>query len=158
MERIAAEGAEISTLAEYQRGAGVLADLHEMVGAAMAGAPDHFPALSLEMFERWLHQPGALADGSAIASHAGRPIGMIALTCVDDHPERVLQSLTCVRPEHRRRGVATALKVCAIDFARRRGYQTIVAYNADGNKALLALNEQVGFRQTFGYVAVEKRL
>ena len=52
--------------------------------------------------------------------------------------------LTGVRREYRRRGIATALKVMALQFARENGYTEIVTDNEENNP-MFQINLQLGF-------------
>jgi predicted GNAT family acetyltransferase len=61
-----------------------------------------------------------------------------------------------VAREWRRQGVATALKLLAIEYARDRGYHTIRAFNLPSQREMMALNEKLGFHRAFCYVTVEK--
>jgi mycothiol synthase len=52
---------------------------------------------------------------------------------------------TSVRPEFRGRGIATALKVRAIEMARARGMTRIQTENHQDNAAMLTVNRRLGF-------------
>jgi GNAT superfamily N-acetyltransferase len=58
------------------------------------------------------------------------------------------QGWTGVRPEYRRQGIATALKVHGISLARQLGYAEIVTTQRIGNLSSIAMNQKVGFRPT----------
>jgi len=73
-------------------------------------------------------------------------------------PGGVSQGFTGVRREYRRQGVATALKVRAVEYAARRGFRTIRALNHPSHAPLLALNERLGFRRLFSHVTLERCL
>ena len=60
-------------------------------------------------------------------------------------PEELRTGLTGVRREYRRRGIALALKVHALAFARSRGYQRVLTENESNNRGILAINERLGF-------------
>lgn len=53
--------------------------------------------------------------------------------------------LTGVLREHRRQGVALALKVKGVAFAERRGAPVISTWNAGSNRGMLAINERLGY-------------
>lgn len=63
---------------------------------------------------------------------------------------------TGVRPECRGRGVATALKVRAVAYARDHGVSTMET--SSGNPAMLLVNERLGFRRTSTEIRLVKRL
>jgi hypothetical protein len=70
----------------------------------------------------------------------------------------IMQGFTGVARPYRRQGVATALKLRSIEYARRHGYRTIRAWNRPVHAAMLALNDKLGFSRAFSYVTVEKFL
>ena len=64
--------------------------------------------------------------------------------------------MTGVRPEYRRLGVATALKMLANRYASQHGYEAI--YTRTANPAMLALNEKLGVRRRGSEVRLVKEL
>ncbi len=71
-------------------------------------------------------------------------IGLSYLTAQAD-ADFLLQRLTGVRSCFRRRGVASALKLRGVDYARAHGYAQICTSNAMDNAAMRTLNDQLGF-------------
>jgi GNAT superfamily N-acetyltransferase len=63
---------------------------------------------------------------------------------------------TGVHPAYRGRGIATALKTRAIDYARCTGVSTLST--ASGNPAMLHINELLGFRRTSTEIRLVKPL
>jgi RimJ/RimL family protein N-acetyltransferase len=59
---------------------------------------------------------------------------------------RLEQGWTGVRAEYRRRGIATALKVLGIQYARAHGYTVIVTAPRRRNVASFRMSTRVGFR------------
>jgi RimJ/RimL family protein N-acetyltransferase len=51
-----------------------------------------------------------------------------------------------VRRSHRRRGLATALKKAQIRWAADNGYSELVSDMVEGNAAMRAVNERLGYR------------
>jgi RimJ/RimL family protein N-acetyltransferase len=147
----------ITTFAE-ERDAKSLSKLHEFLNVVNAGDPQRqpFTPVPLESFARWFEQDYVLADACFIAKHGGRYIGFTDLNHIEPIPGGIMHDFTGVACEHRRQGVATALKLRAIECARERGYQTTRAFNLPAHSAMLALNEKLGFRRRFCYVTVEK--
>lgn len=56
--------------------------------------------------------------------------------------------VTVVRRGYRRRGIARALKLLALDYLRRRGVRSVHTRNDPTNTPILCLNRDLGFRQT----------
>ncbi|HST18260.1 MAG TPA: GNAT family N-acetyltransferase [Gaiellaceae bacterium] len=59
---------------------------------------------------------------------------------------RLEHGLTAVLPSHRRRGIGTALKRAQIAWAAGHGYRELVTEMVDGNAAMRAVNERLGYR------------
>jgi len=106
----------------------------------------------------WLEQKYVLADAYFVAKDGGEYVGVTDLNLLDAVPGGVSQGFTGVRAEYRRRGIATALKVRAVEYAARHGFRTIRALNHPAHAPLLALNEKLGFRRLFSHVALERCL
>ena len=64
--------------------------------------------------------------------------------------------LTGVRRRYRRRGVALALKLRGIHYARARGYSFVRVDNDSANVPMLALNERLGFVREPAWVLLAK--
>ncbi|MFL5919936.1 MAG: GNAT family N-acetyltransferase [Gaiellaceae bacterium] len=94
-----------------------------------------------EWLERELHQASigfvALDDGSVVGYARLYETGL---------PHRLEHGLTAVRRSHRRRGLATALKRAQIRWAAEHGYRELVSDMVEGNAAMRALNERLGYR------------
>ena len=59
----------------------------------------------------------------------------------------VLHNLTTnVYPEYRKRGIATALKILTIRFARQQRMQVIRTGNDSTNASMLAINRKLGYK------------
>ena len=46
---------------------------------------------------------------------------------------------------YRRRGVAFALKVRSLEFAKAGGYARVITENESNNRGMLAINDELGF-------------
>ena len=87
-----------------------------------------------------------------------RYVGLSYLQAMDGDPDTLEVGLTGVRREHRRQGIAAALKFHTLSFAKENGFQAIETGSDSTNEAILALNESVGFRKTYAWVTFEKQL
>jgi len=71
--------------------------------------------------------------------------------------EQLHVAFTGVVPSHRRQGLATALKIMGINFAKKAGYKRIRTGNEENNP-MLTLNKKSGFIELTASLAFEKRL
>jgi len=101
------------------------------------------------VYEEWLENhdhPTRIDDGYFVAIADGQYVGVTNLW-QSPEPDTIRTGLTAVRREYRRRGIAIALKVRALAFAKEQGYRRTVTDNASMNEPMLAINEQLGFRK-----------
>jgi GNAT superfamily N-acetyltransferase len=95
---------------------------------------------------------GVVADGSFVARVGGDVVGFSGLV-PGPQPGTLTATMTSVRPDAQRRGIATALKQRALAYAKRGGYRTVFALSP--NPAMQALNERLGFSR---YAPTEIRM
>lgn len=123
--------------------------------ARHAGADMPLPQpASEDLVETWI---GELTSGTAafVALANGEVIGFAGLA---DRPARgacAENNLTAVRRDCRGRGVAVALKQALVHWASEHGYTELQTWTQDGNAAMQAVNERVGYRP--GLVSVTLR-
>lgn len=90
----------------------------------------------------WMRRLGE--DGVLIVACDGSiPIAFGALDFSTTEPETGILGVW-VLPEHRRRGLATALADDIVDFARDRGYRRIRGRLPDGNQPALSFLSAIG--------------
>jgi GNAT superfamily N-acetyltransferase len=63
---------------------------------------------------------------------------------------------TGVTRTYRRRGLALALKLRGITYARAHGHPLIRTLNVSSNQSILALNQRLGFRRSLAWVGFIK--
>src|SRR5438093_416704 len=59
---------------------------------------------------------------------------------------------TGVQREWRRRGIALALKVRSLEFAKKQGYLRVATENETNNHRMIAINDRLGFAKQPAYV------
>jgi GNAT superfamily N-acetyltransferase len=136
--QVSARGILLSTLAEeQQRTPDCLQRLY-----ALARVVHRNPTWTLD---EYLHRFDSM-EAVFIARHVDLYVGYTYLVQDEQHIDRLRQCMTGVRPEWRRRGIATALKARGLEYARQNGYRFILTSNHAGNTAILALNAKLGFQ------------
>jgi mycothiol synthase len=110
-------------------------------------SPDPHTPISFEFYaDRVLNDPDLLPEGwfVAIDRATGQYVGMSQLwhsQASDD----LYNGVTGVLRSHRRRGIALALKLRGIAYAKSLGRPTIKTWNESNNRAMLSINEVLGF-------------
>jgi RNA polymerase sigma factor (sigma-70 family) len=157
----AQRGITITTIAqERENDQDCLYKLIELLNILKADDPHCQPFISVpfDVVGSWFEKPSVLPDAAFIAKDSDRYIGFSNLILDDMSQGEVSFGFTGVRREYRRQGVATALKLRAIDYAREHGYGMVNTWNHASQSSITALNEKLGFQQRFVYITVEKFL
>jgi GNAT superfamily N-acetyltransferase len=147
--RLAAAAIRITTLREEQRvDPAWWEKLHDLYNAAREDWPDPDPGpnagVTGEQFRRLWERFPCPPEAVFLAKRGDRYLGFTGGVG------------TGVRPADRNRGIATALKVRAVAWARDRGAETVAT--ASGHPAMLRVNEKLGFRRIATEVRLVKRL
>lgn len=147
-------GIEVVSLAErpelFQRA------YHELALEAFRDFPLDRPIeISLEDWNReWQVWP----EGSFFALADGELVGMAGLIRDDDRPGRAENSLSAVRRDWRRRGVASLLKRTVLARAAANGLQEVYTWTQNGNAAMRVVNERLGYETRSVAIRVRGRL
>lgn len=160
-KKVNSQGIVISTLAEEARtDPESYRKLHELLTKTNADAPrpDKYTPISYETFLKDLSHPAILPDCCFIAKDKGRYVGMSDAEKSEKEPKDLYQGFTGVLPEYRGRGIAVALKLKVIEYARMKGYEVIKTGNASTNVGMLHINQKLGFRRQVGWIVFEKNL
>jgi GNAT superfamily N-acetyltransferase len=106
--------------------------------------PDPLTRFPFDVWEKRIFEsPNFLPEAWFVALDGDDYAGLTMLWR-SGKPDRVETGLTGVRRPYRRRGLATALKVRAIAYAREHGYTEIVTDNEENNP-MFQINLQLGF-------------
>lgn len=106
-----------------------------------------YTATPVEQFvEAEFRGPAVLPEAFFLARYQGQFVALTAMRRVLADPTVLHQSFTGTRREHRGKGIATELKRRTLEYARSRGYRTIVTGNDSLNQPMLAINRKLGFR------------
>jgi GNAT superfamily N-acetyltransferase len=156
-------GLQITTLAtELALGADWLPPLHQLYTSVASEVPiplhPHRDPPPAWLAQQALGLPASLPEAFFIVRDGSRYVGMSYLHCDTGAPGRLLQRITAIHPQYRGRGVALALKLRTIEYAKRHNAHAIVTAVESNNPRMLALNARVGFVQGPGLSLFEKRL
>ena len=111
-----------------------------------------------EFEEMVLGDPALVEEAFFIAlGDDGALVGMSNLWRNDQEGRRLDAGLTGVIRSHRRRGIATALKLRTIEFAQVNGAETIETSNEE-DSPMLALNFKLGFESNPAWVDFVREL
>ncbi|WP_437682103.1 N-acetyltransferase family protein [Sorangium sp. So ce131] len=155
-------GVAVVTLPEERaRQPACLADLRALYLAVSREVPlpNHAdPELPAEAFAAYLERwPTSLPEACFIAREGDTYLGLCILHRSAEDPACLDHLFTGVAPKGRGRGVATALKLSTITFARRHGYARISTAVESNNPGMLALNERLGFVRRGGLIVLARQ-
>lgn len=102
--------------------------------------------------------PNFLPEAWFIALEGDQYVGESALWNSVGEPGVCYVGATGVRREYRRRGIATALKLTVADWAKAAQVRQIRTWNAQENRAMLSINEAMGFEKIPAWISYEKKL
>jgi GNAT superfamily N-acetyltransferase len=118
----------------------------------------HTPPTPGEFRATQLEWPGALPEAYFIALDGDDWVGLSELRETRGAEWPLFPGLTGVLPSHRGRGIATALKVLGLRWARAAGYSRLRTNNAEANIPMLTANRRVGFERWASWHTVRMSL
>jgi GNAT superfamily N-acetyltransferase len=156
------QGIAIASLADLADDPGRDRKLFDLVNAVHEDVPtpEANTPLTFEHFvENMLTTPELDPDLFYIASSSadGAYVGLSTLWTFPDRRD-LRSGITGVTRPWRRRGLALALKLRAISYARAQGYTSILTTNAAQNQGMLALNERLGFVKQYALIDFQKEV
>ena len=121
---------------------------------------DGFTPVAFDLWRKEvLESPAATPDAYYIAvSPEGRYLGVSNLWRSLEDPTFIWQGLTGVRREARGKGIAMALKLATVEYARTHGIGEIKTWNDQRNQPMLRINEAMGFVKQPAWIRFEKDL
>lgn len=155
-------GIEIVSLAdELERDPASLEKAYELDNAVAPDAPrtEPFTPPGLDMFRsNVLESPGALPEAFFLAKDGDAYVGQSDLRRSEAMADELFTGFTGVRREYRGRGIAFALKLRAMDYAKRHGYRRVRTWNSTLNAPMLGINVKLGFEKQPVWIQFEKGL
>jgi mycothiol synthase len=153
---------QFTTLAELGSDRGeTLERFHRLHQATAPDAPSmgRSSPLNFDQFRELLLDPAELLPEGVFIARAGEKLVAFTMLGRDPTDPAVLHTpFTGTMRDYRRRGLATALKCRAVQFARSRGYRSIRTGNDSTNLPMWSINERLGFRRQRTWIFGEKRL
>jgi GNAT superfamily N-acetyltransferase len=111
------------------------------------------------VYDGWIFDsPNYLPEGNFIALDGDRYVGMSTLRTSQASPDEYYVGFTGVLRDYRGKGIAMALKLKAIAFARQRGIKQIKTWNDSSNRPMLRINEALGFAKQPAWISYLKKL
>ena len=156
-------GAELAAAggAETAAGDAVLRKLYALDLECTADEPA-FEPITMSPYEKWredkLESPSFLPDASFLMKDGERYVGLSELGKNLVLPHVLQQRFTAVARSHRGRGVAMALKLAGVRYAREGGYTEIRTGNNTRNRPMLRINEAMGFVKQPVEIELAKKL
>jgi mycothiol synthase len=136
--------------------------LYELVSTAAAEVPFPGGGVHHETFENWRkgNLGGPTSDPAAmfIAKWGDEYVATTTLELPMNADEPAITHMTGVLREHRRRGLATALKLLSFRYLRKRGFREVRTHNDTANPPILNLNQKMGYRRLPGWLVWDKGL
>jgi GNAT superfamily N-acetyltransferase len=161
-ERVESQGVTVTTLAaEITRDPGVLRKVYELYASCNRDQEELDP-LTPRPFEEWVANevegPRAIPEAWFLARDGQRFIGLSTLERLIGSGEVLEAGYTAVHPAYRGRGIALALKLRTISYARDHGYHYIKTDSSAVNERMLSINAALGFRPQPARITFELRL
>lgn len=156
--RAAAEGIQVTSYAALADDPERERHFFDLLSTVRLDVPRPVPATdySEESYRRMFEDPNFLPEGNFIALADGRYVGVSNLWGSSE-PGLIYTGLTGVLRDYRRRGVAMAMKVHALNWARAAGYRQTRTWNATTNRGMLRINEQLGFVRQPAWIKLKWR-
>lgn len=160
--RAEAEGITVRSFAELAAAdpEGAPRKLHELHWQIAQDIP-HMDQVTKVPFETWaarFESPRFLPEGNIVALAGDRYIGASVLWANQAGPENLDTGMTGVLREYRNRGIATAMKVQALTYAKASGATTVRTSNEVNNNGMLGINFRLGFEKTPAWIFFGKAL
>ena len=120
---------------------------------------DPFTPASWEMWQTMVvGSPWSFPEAFFLAKDGDRYVGQSDLAKNESQPDILYTGFTGILREYRGRGIAQALKMHALAFAKARGYAEVRTWNSTINAPMLAINEKLGFKKQPAWIQFEKDL
>lgn len=159
-ERVLSQGIRLTTLAELgATDPEVRQRFYAFTQVIQADipSPEPFTPLPYDIWAKRFEHTGYLPQANFLALEGNTLVGLSTLWGreADDHLQT---GATGIARSHRRRGIALALKLRALAFAKERGAPIVRTDNEVNNEGMLSINRALGFVQQPGWVGFVRDL
>ncbi|MBN2565334.1 MAG: GNAT family N-acetyltransferase [Candidatus Eisenbacteria bacterium] len=147
-ERLAAGGIAVRSLAELMaEDPDWTTKMWDLTWAIEQDIPwiDPPTRISFEKYVKYMNTPAFLPEAAFVALDGEEWVGLSMVWKILSEPDKLYTELTGVLRSHRRKGIATALKVRCIRWAVENGYVRIDTDNEEKNP-MYTLNVRLGFK------------
>jgi len=163
VQRLEEHDITITTLSELEAHPNqrhdVYTKLYDLVWEVRQDMPDVDPPTreTFEQFLEWrLQNPRLIRDAYFVAVHNGEYVGLSNYNRDDDDQQLLHTGATGVARAHRRKGIALALKVKGLAYAKAHDYTCILTNNESSNHQMLSINERLGFVKNPAWIDLVK--
>ena len=161
--RAAASGVTVTTYASAQARFGdrLARDVWQLEDIIFRADPSNVSEGEGMSFERFvateLDWSEALPEAHFLAFMDDRLVGVSRLARDQNRAGTLDQAFTGTHPDFRGLGIAQALKLRTIDYARQHGYTEIRTSNDSTNAPMVHINTSIGFHRGPGIAVLERR-
>ena len=133
--------------------------LYEMDMEILPDEPStgEFTPEPIEEYAKMFNHPSFLEGGWLVAVDGNKCVGSSSIWNNKADPQKLYTNFTGVRHSHRRKGVATALKLAIIAYVQQRGATSIITGNEEKNP-MYQINVKLGFKPRPGWLEFHKKL
>jgi GNAT superfamily N-acetyltransferase len=157
-EKLREQGIEIKSRKELAADPQSFRKLHALGNEVAQDIPslDGITPISFDQYmSLFINNPESPAEGHFVAVYNGEYIGTCGLW-KSEAKDDFTNDLTGVKRAYRHRGIALALKLRAIAYAKEQGGTSIKTWNDSPNAAMIAINMQLGFVRKAGWITFLK--
>jgi mycothiol synthase len=118
--------------------------------------PGEISQPSFESFrDSYLHAPDLLKDGSFVALDGDQYVGLVFH--ISGSPALLIVEVTGTARAYRRRGIAQALKLKSMAWAKQAGFGSLLVNNDLSNAGMLAINDKLGFERQPALILFQRK-
>lgn len=160
VERVTSAGIDIKTLADLPDTEMTQRRLYDVIVELLGDVPFE-GTLNIWPFEVWQRRfwahPSRRPESFFLALDRDEIVGVSELRA-GARSDWLYTGLTGVKRNYRRRGIALALKLSALQYARDSGFAVISTQNHMDNRLMLSINEALNFIKEPAWIKLEKAL